>query len=92
MVVTSYSEARVNLASLMDKVTDDAEAVRITRRGKPDVVLMSAGEWESWKETVYLLRSPANAERLVEDIAAAYRGEADPMTLHELRRDIGLDA
>jgi antitoxin YefM len=90
MVVISYTAARANLAVLMDKAVDDAEAIRITRRGKPDVVLMAAEEWEAWKETLYLLRSPANAERLLADIAAAYRGEGTPMTLDELRRDVGL--
>jgi antitoxin YefM len=90
MVVATYSEARVHLAALMDRAVDDAETIRITRRGKPDVVLMAADEWEGWKETIYLLRSPANAERLLADVAAAYRGEGTPMTLDELRRDVGL--
>jgi antitoxin YefM len=90
MVVVGYTAARANLAALMDKAVDDAEAIRITRRGKPDVVLMAADEWEAWKETLYLLRSPANAERLLADIAAAYRGEGTPSTLDELRRDVGL--
>lgn len=40
MVLTTYSEARAKLASLMDKVVEDADEVRITRRGKPDVVLL----------------------------------------------------
>ena len=61
MVVTNYSDARAHLASLLDKATSDPEPIRITRRGKPDVVLMAADEWERWQETIYLLRSPTNA-------------------------------
>ncbi len=69
------SEARAKLASLMDKAVEDAEEIRITRRGKPDVVLISADELDSWKETAYLLRSPANAERLLAAIERAQRSE-----------------
>ncbi|MGH2352961.1 MAG: type II toxin-antitoxin system Phd/YefM family antitoxin, partial [Chloroflexota bacterium] len=75
MIVTSYSDARANLATLMDRATQDAEEVRITRRGKPDVVLIAADELEGLRETAYLLRSPANAERLVAAIEQARRGE-----------------
>lgn len=75
MIVTTYSEARANLAALMDKVAQDAEEVRITRRGKPDVVLIAASELEGLKETTYLLRSPANAARLLAAIEQARRGE-----------------
>ena len=90
MVVTTYSQARANLASLMDKVVDDAEEVRITRRGKPDVVLVSAEQLDSWRETIYLLRSPANAVRLAEALEAAQRGEGVAMSLDEIKRDAGL--
>ena len=90
MVVTSYSDARAHLASLLDKATNDAEPIRITWRGKPDVVLMAADEWERWQETIYLLRSPANAARLLAEIEAAYRNEGEPMSLEALKQDIGL--
>lgn len=75
MVITSYSTARANLASLMEQAVQDAEEIRITRRGKPDVVLISAAELEGLRETAYLLRSPANAEKLLEALARAQRGE-----------------
>ena len=90
MIVTSYSQARAKLASLMDRATEDAEEVRITRRGKPDVVLIAADELEGLKESAYLLRSPANATRLLSAIDRARRGEGEPMTLEELKRDVGL--
>lgn len=91
MIVTTYSAARANLASLMDKVVEDVEEVRITRRGKPDVVLVAADELDSWRETIHLLRSPANAARLMEAIADAHAGRnVKAMSLEELKRDIGL--
>jgi antitoxin YefM len=67
MRTKSYSELRRNLAATLDSVTDDHEPVVITRdRGKPAAVLMSLEDFASYEETRYLLRSPANAERLGE--------------------------
>ena len=74
MIVTNYSAARANLASLMDKAVEDAEAIRIMRRGKPDIVLLSADEFERLQETAYLLRSPANAAQLLAAIEDALAG------------------
>ena len=70
MRTTSYSELRKNLANTLDRLTEDREPVIITRdRGKPAAVLMSLEEFASWEETLHLLRSPANAKRLMESIA-----------------------
>ena len=64
----SASEARSRLFPLIQQVNDDHTPVRITSRGG-DAVLMSADDYDSWQETIYLLRSPANARRLMEAIA-----------------------
>ena len=70
MQALSYSEARANLSNLMDKVNDDHAPVLVTRqRGRP-VVVMSLDDFTAWEETTYLLRSPANAQRLTQSIAA----------------------
>ena len=61
----TYSDARKNLANLMDTVCADSDAVVITRRKAKPVVLMSLDEYNSIQETAYLLRSPANAARLL---------------------------
>ena len=62
----SYSTLRSKLARTLDKVNDDRAPVLITRqRGKP-AVLMSLDDYNSFAETEYLLRSPANAQRLNE--------------------------
>ncbi len=64
----SASEARSRLFPLIQQVNDDHAPVRITSRSG-DVVLMSAEDYDSWQETIYLLRSPANARRLMAAIA-----------------------
>lgn len=69
MRTTSYSDLRKNLAAMIDAVTADHEPIVITRdKGRPAAVLMSVEDFASYEETRYLLRSPANAERLLESI------------------------
>ncbi len=71
MRTTSYSNLRKNLAAMIDSVNADHEPVIITRdKGKPPAVLMSLEDFAAFEETRYLLRSPANAERLLEAVAA----------------------
>ena len=62
------SEARRRLFPLLEQVNTDHEPVRITSKAG-DAVLMSAEDYDSWQETVYLLRSPENARRLMEAVA-----------------------
>ena len=84
-----YSEARKNLASLMDSVCDDSDVVVITRRKARPVVLMSLDEYNSIQETAHLLRSPANAERLLESIAEMQQGKAVPRALADISEEDG---
>jgi antitoxin YefM len=83
----SYSEARANLASLMDQVTDDCEVVVIKRRGRAAVAMIDADELSSLLETEYLLRSPKNAARLLKALDRARRGGGKKMTIEELRKE-----
>jgi antitoxin YefM len=64
----TYSESRANYAKTLDSVTDDREEVVITRSGHEPVVIVSLDDYQSLKETAYLLRSPANARRLLDSI------------------------
>ncbi|MDH6110821.1 antitoxin YefM [Kitasatospora sp. MAP12-15] len=64
----SASDARARLFPLIQQVNDDHTPVRITSKAG-DAVLMSADDYDSWQETIYLLRSPANARRLMEAVA-----------------------
>lgn len=64
MNVMNYSEARKNLKSVMDRVVDDCEEAVITRRNGEAVVMISLADWNSIKETEYLLSDPERAKRL----------------------------
>ena len=73
MAITA-SEARKNLFPLIEQVNDDRAPVEInSRRG--DAVLVSREDYEALEETAHLLRSPANARRLLESLAQARGGE-----------------
>lgn len=87
----TYSQARANLASLLDDVTENREVVIIRRRKGENAALIAASELTSLLETAYLLRSPANAERLLTALNDALKGEGRTMTLKELRAEVALD-
>lgn len=74
MSVISFTEARERLASIMDQACDDRSAVIITRQKKPSMVLLPLEEYEAMQETLHLLRSPRNAERLMQSIESTGRG------------------
>ena len=63
---TTYRNACAHLAALMDQVTDTREPILIRRRGGEPVALVPAVDLAGWMETAYLLRSPRNAERLLD--------------------------
>jgi antitoxin YefM len=90
-IQTTYSTARANLASLLDQVTDDRETVIIRRRGADDVALVSAAELSSLQETAHLLRSPANARRLLAALQRATTKKLTPQSAKRLRQEVGLD-
>ena len=89
---TTYTNARQNLASLMDRVVDDREEVVVTRAGRPSVALIALDELESLRETAYLLRSPANALRLQQAYESARRGKGKRVDLDDWGRKLGLAA
>ena len=75
MDAINYSAALANLAFVMDRVCSDHEALIITRNGEPSVVLLSLEDYKALEETTYLLRSPANARRLLAATAELSAGE-----------------
>jgi antitoxin YefM len=81
MQTISYSEARENLKSVIDRVVADHAPIAITRQRGEGAVLVSESDWASIEETLYLLRSPANAERLLEAVRGLEAGEGEE---HEL--------
>lgn len=80
MSIITASEARKRLFPLIEEVNQDADHVVITSKAG-NAVLISESEWDSWQETMYLLRSPANAKRLIESISRTAEGD---FTLVEL--------
>ena len=74
MDAISYTAARANLAKTMDKVVNDHEPVIITRKRETPVVMVSLEDYQAMEETAYLLRSPANARKLLESIAELETG------------------
>ena len=89
-VHATYTEARANLARLWDQATQDRETVIIRRRGADDVAMIAADELASLQETAHLLRSPANAARLLAALEQALRNEGSPAAIEDLRREVGL--
>lgn len=75
MNVVSFSDARNNLKSVLDRVVEDADCTLITRRDAGDAVVMSLEYFNSLQETVHLLKSPANAAHLERSITQYKAGE-----------------
>jgi len=90
-VETTYTALRGKLAGFLDRVTDDREVLLVRRRGARDVAIVPADELSSLMETAHLLRSPKNAERLLESLREMERGGGEVMTLEELRHSVGLE-
>jgi antitoxin YefM len=81
MRTMSYSESRAKYAETLNSVVDDREEVVITRAGHEPVVMVALEDYESLKESAYLLRTPANARRL---LASIERLESGRGAEHEL--------
>lgn len=90
-IQTTYTAARESLADLLRQVEEDREVVIINRRGHEDVALISAAELGSILETAHLLRSPANARRLLNALQRALEDKTTPSSLEKLRREFGLE-
>ncbi len=90
-IETTYTNLRERLASILDQVADDHEVVIVRRRGAKDVAMVPAEELAGLIETAHLLRSPRNAQRLMEALRDARRGKGRRISLEQLRREVGLD-
>jgi len=83
MDAITYTAARANLASTMDRVCQNHEALIITRNGQQSVVMMSLENYKALEETAYLLRSPENARRLLSAVEALNKGKGKERRLPE---------
>ena len=75
MQVINFSDARNNLKQVIDRVVEDADVAVIARRDAPDAVVMSLDTFNSWMETVHLLKTPANAAHLAKSIRQLRAGK-----------------
>jgi antitoxin YefM len=81
MNTVTLAEAKANLERLIEQVLADAEpAILCTDQGEK-VVLVSLDEFNSWKETIYLLSNPANAAHLRQSLKEVQDGKLEEKTL-----------
>jgi antitoxin YefM len=81
MEAITYTAARQNLAKTMEKVCKDRAPIIVTRKSSDSVVIMSLEDYEALEETAYLLRSPKNAQRLIESITQLEKGKGNKKEL-----------
>lgn len=89
-IQTTYTNARANLAKLCDEVAENRRVVIISRRGRHDVALIAAEELSGLLETLHLLRSPRNADRLFTALERAKSGKVKAKSITTLRKEVGL--
>lgn len=90
-IQTHFTQANAKLAHFLDEATHNREVIIIQREGEEDVALIAADELAGLLETAHLLRSPANAERLLATLARVRQEHGTPQTILELRREVGLE-
>jgi antitoxin YefM len=82
MNAITLSEAKQDLESLIDRVLSESEPTVVSTEGG-DIVLLSLDEFNAWKETIYLLSSPANAAHLKKSLDEASAGRVKEKELIE---------
>lgn len=86
METISYSSFRANLKSMLDKVLGDRTPLFITRKNSEEVAVIPRSDYESLKETLHLLSSRANAERLHQSISDYESGNVISKSMDELEK------
>jgi antitoxin YefM len=87
----TYTQARANLAKLLDEVSLNKEVVIINRKNAENVALVSESELSGILETAHLLRSSKNAQRLLKALLKVQETKETPQSLEELKREVGLE-
>ena len=91
-IETTYSQAREQFKTLLDRAVDDREVIVVRRRSGGAVAMIAADELEGLMETAHLLRSSKNAERLLTALHRARTSKLKPTPLSKLRKDVGFEA
>ena len=89
-IETTYSQAREQFKSLLDRAVQDREVILVRRRSGGSVALIAADELESLMETAHLMRSSKNAQRLLTALTRARDSHLKPVALTKLKQDLGL--
>ena len=87
----TFTTARQNFATLWDRVIDEREPITLTRRGHKEVTMIATDDYRSLVETIHLLRSPVNAERLLSALNRALARSGEPQTVDELKQAVGFN-
>ncbi|MDP3148060.1 MAG: type II toxin-antitoxin system prevent-host-death family antitoxin [Ignavibacteria bacterium] len=87
----TYTQARANLAKLLDEVSLNKEVVIINRKNAENVALVSESELSGILETAHLLRSPKNAQRLLKALLEVQNENNIPQSLEDLKLEFGLE-
>lgn len=88
--ITSPTDARKGFFQLLDQVADNHQVFIINRREGENVALIAESDLTSLVETVYLLRNPANARRLLDAITESKSGNLQPQTIEKLKQELGI--
>ena len=83
MQVLNYTDFRKNLKSVLDNTIDNQDVTIISRGSERDVVIISLNDYNSWMETMYLLRSEQNRARIIESLEQIEKGEFESHDLIE---------
>ena len=90
-ITMTYTQARANLAKLLDEVSLNKEVVIINRKNAENVAMVSESELSGILETAHLLRSPKNAQRLLKTLLKIQDSKEIPQSIDELKREFGLE-
>ena len=89
--ITSPTDARNRFFKLLEQVIENRQVFIINRRDGENVALIAESDLNSLIETVYLFRSPANAQRLLDAIEESKSGKIKPQTIEQLRQELGIE-
>ncbi len=87
----TYTQARANLAAILDEVSLNKEVILIKRKNAENVALISESELAGILETAHLLRSPKNAQRLLKALLNVQEEAEAAKSLNELKKEFGLE-
>ncbi|RUT06081.1 hypothetical protein DSM106972_032870 [Dulcicalothrix desertica PCC 7102] len=89
--ITSPTEARNDFFKLLETIVESRQVYIVNRRDGENVALIAESDLTSLVETVYLLRSPKNASRLMEAIEESKTGNIKPQSIEELKQELGIE-